>query len=154
MKKNNKNKKLNIKIERMKKKDLRFLYKMGKAQWGSVNWLTINYFKNSFNQPGLKYVAKSDDKIIGGVILVFEDIIPNWMRYLIVDVNFRGAGIGNKLLKKVISGLKPGESIFLDTSVSNKTAIKFYEENGFKNRGRITSFYGNCPAYFFEKNIK
>lgn len=143
-----------IKIVKMTKQDLPALLKFGKEQWPDDDWLTMSYLKASFVQPGSNYVAKIGDKVIGGVIMVYEDIEKNWIRYLIVSNDYRKQGIGRKLLEKMYSKLPIGESVFVDTGVSDKKAILFYEKLGFKNRGMVRSFYGNMPAYFFEKNIR
>lgn len=141
-------------LEKMQQKDLKVLYKLGVGQWPAEKWLTLDYLKSAFKQKGLHYVAKIDGKVVGGVIFVFEDIVKNWIRYIIVDKNARRLGIGARLINSLASSLKPGESIFVDTGVRDKTAIQFYEKNGFKKRGKIQSFYDKEPAYILEKNIK
>lgn len=146
--------KLSYSIEKMQQKDLKGLYKLGRAQWPGEKWLTPDYLKSPFKQKGLHYVAKIEGKVVGGVIFVFEDIIKNWIRYLIIDKNARRLGIGGELIKRLAGSLKPGESIFVDTGVRDKTAIQFYEKNGFKKRGKIQSFYDKESAYILEKNIK
>lgn len=143
-----------VKIVKMKKEDLRKLYQLGKDFWEKDEWLTKDYLKNSFLQPGIKYTAEIDGEIIGGIILIKQDIIENWLRYVIVSKEFRKLGIGTKLLNAVIAKLKPKDSIFVDTGISDKIAINFYLKNGFKKRGKINNFYDKCPAYFFEKSIK
>lgn len=152
--KNDKKEKINFKIRKMRKSDLKFLYKIGKTQWPDEDWLRMDFLKNSFNQKGPQYVATVDNKVVGGAILVYESVVQNWITYFIVDKNFRRKGIGSKLLRAITKHLKKGASIFVDTGVADKIAIKFYEKNGFKNRGKVSSFYGNRPAYIFEKMIK
>lgn len=150
----NKNTSADIKIEKMARKDLPALLALGEDQWGSADWLTMDYLKSSFEQRGPSYVAKSGEAVVGGVIFVYEDIVRNWIRYLIIDRKFRRLGIGTSLLEKIFKGIKPGESVFVDTGVSDKKAISFYEKCGFKNRGMVKSLYGNAPAYFLEKTFK
>jgi len=143
-----------IKIVKMQKKDLKDIFEMGKKQWLGKSWFGMDYIKNSFDQKGMEYVAKISNQVVGGIIMVREDIVKNWIRYLIVDKKYREKGIGSMLLEKIISHLKKGESIFVDTGVAYKSAVKFYEKQGFKNRGKVMSLYGNDQAYIFEKNIK
>lgn len=137
----------------MKTEDLEKIYKLGRKHWADDAWLTKKYLKSSFEQDGLSYVAKEDNKVVGGIIMVYEDIVKNWIRYLIIDKEFRGRGIGTQLMHQVTHHIKHGESIFVDTGVSDKGAIKFYEKCGFKNRGYIKSLYKDRPAYILEKNI-
>jgi ribosomal protein S18 acetylase RimI-like enzyme len=138
----------------MKQKDLKILFVLGKKYWkNKETWLTSEYINSSFNQKGASYVAKINDKIVGGIILVYEDIVKNWIRYLIVDSNYQKMEIGRKLLQKTLEHVGPGESVFLDVSADNKTAIKFYKRNGFKNKGRVKDLYQNDSAYIFSKKI-
>jgi ribosomal protein S18 acetylase RimI-like enzyme len=150
----NMNTSADIKIEKMARKDLPALLDLGKAQWKDSDWLTIEYLKSSFEQSGPSFVARLGEDVVGGVIFVYEDIVRNWIRYLIIDKKFRRLGIGTSLLEKIFKEIKPGESIFVDTGVSDKDAINFYEKCGFKNRGMVRSLYGNAPAYFLEKTLK
>lgn len=138
----------------MQEKDLKALFRMGKEQWLDKSWFEMDYIRSSFKQKGQSYIAKISDKIVGGIIMVREDIVKNWIRYLIIDKKHRKKGVGSELLEKIAKSLKKGESIFVDTGVAYKSAIKFYENQGFKNRGKVMSLYGNEHAYIFEKNIK
>jgi ribosomal protein S18 acetylase RimI-like enzyme len=142
-----------VKIEKMTRKDLTTLFHLGKAQWKKSDWLTIEYLRSSFEQSGPSYVAKISGDVVGGVIFVYEDIVRNWIRYLIIDKKIRRQGVGTALIQKIFEKIKPGESIFVDTGVSDKDAINFYEKCGFKNRGIVKSLYGNEPAYFLEKTF-
>jgi ribosomal protein S18 acetylase RimI-like enzyme len=145
---------MEIKIVKMEEGDLRELLKLGKKEWPDESWITLEYLKKTFAQEGLAYTAKIEDEIIGGIILLYEDVAKNWIRYLIVKKEFRRSGIGKMLLDKIVEKIKSGESIFVDTGVVDKAAIAFYEENGFKNRGKISSLYDQRAGYIFEKNIK
>lgn len=143
-----------IKIVKMKKADLKELFKIGKNQWPDESWLTMSYIESSFKQDGLSYTAKMGNKIVGGIIMVFEDIVRNWLRYLIIDKNFRQKGLGTRLLKKVENALAPGEGIYVDTGIINKITIKFYEKNGYKNLGKIKNLYKNRTGVIYKKIIK
>lgn len=145
---------LEIKILKMTSKNLSDLFKSGKAYWKDDNWLTMKYLKSSFGQDGLSYVAKSEGKIIGGVIFIYQDIVENWLRYLIVDKKYRRRGVGTALLQKVFKKIKTGESVFVDTGVHYKNTINFYGKLGFKNCGIVKNLYGNKSAYFLKKTIK
>ncbi|NTV55580.1 MAG: GNAT family N-acetyltransferase [Candidatus Moranbacteria bacterium] len=143
-----------IRIVKMEKSDVPILLEYGKRHWKDEGWLTKEYLTSSFGQAGLSYVAKYEKKTIGGVILVYEDIVRNWIRYVIVDKEFRNLGVGGRLLATIFSHMKAGESVFVDTGVTDKKAIMFYEKMGFKNRGEVKSLYENKSAYIFEKVIR
>lgn len=143
-----------IKIVKMATKDIGVLLKIGKAHWKDEDWLTRNYLKYSFIQPGISYVAKSENKVIGGIIFVYEDIVKNWIRYLIIEKKYRRQGVGKTLLQKIFYKTKKGESIFIDTGTQDKGTIAFYQKLGFKKCGMVRGLYGNKSAYFLKKTIK
>jgi len=64
---------------------------------------------------------------------------------LAVDSRFRGRGIGSELLKRFINFLKEkgAKSVYLEVSVRNRRAIRFYEKHGFKIVGLISKFYND-----------
>lgn len=137
----------------MQSKDLALLLELGKQEWSNEDWLTLEYLKASYNQEGAHYVALYEEKIIGGILLVRYDIVKNWIRYLIVDKHYRKKGIGASLVEKALHHIPNGESVFVDTGVTDKPATKFYEKMGFKNKGMVRGLYGKTAAYFFKKNI-
>ena len=139
----------------MTEEHLKPLLKMGKKHWPEDGWLTMSYLKNSLGQKGLSYAALENDRVIGGVIMVFEDIVKNWIRYIIIEENYRNSGTGSRLLEKITKHLKHGESIFVDAGagLEDRGAVHFYEKNGFKNRGKVKSLYGKHAGYILEKDI-
>ena len=127
---------------------------LAKNYWGNnESWLTIKYLSSSFHQESLSYVAKDGIETIGGIIMVYEDIVKNWIRLLIVDKKYQRSGIGSRLLRKVIKNMKKDESLFLDTGTENKGAIKFYKKHGFKLKGKIAELYNDKSAYIFKKKL-
>jgi ribosomal protein S18 acetylase RimI-like enzyme len=145
---------MEIKIVKMTESDLHDLFNFGKEQWPDESWVTLHYLQKTFGQEGLFYTAKVGDEIVGGIMMLFEDVAKNWLRYLIVKKDLRCNGIGKILLEKIAEKIKHGESIFVDTGVVDKAGIVFYEKNGFKNRGKVSSLYDKRAGYIFEKNIK
>lgn len=143
-----------IRIAKMSAKDINALLEIGKAHWKDESWLTRNYIKSSFVQPGASYVVKSENKVIGGIIFVYEDIVKNWIRYLIVEEKYRRQGVGKALLQKIFGKTKKGESIFLDTGTQDKGTIAFYQKLGFKKCGMARGLYGKKSAYFLKKTIR
>lgn len=150
----NKSKNPEVRIKKMAKSDLPSLLKIGNEFWEFQEWLTIDHLKNSFNQPGLSFVAEIQNKTVGGIILVFDDIAKNWIRFLVVDKKYQKCGIGRLLMQTIVSKLKKGENVYLDTGIANKKAIGFYEKMGFKNRGTVRKLYGKYGACFLEKKVE
>lgn len=92
------------------------------------------------------YVAVNDkNKILGGIFycsdlkeyglqLKTNKGRTSALRYLAVDDNFRGFGIGKALVKQTINHAKKDkkEKMFLHTLNSMKNASKIYEKEGFQ----------------------
>ena len=92
------------------------------------------------------YVAvSSNNKILGGIFycsdlkeyglqLKINSGRTCALRYLAVDDNFRGFGIGKALVKQTINHAKKDkkEKMFLHTLNSMKNASKIYEKEGFQ----------------------
>ncbi len=88
------------------------------------------------------YVAKIDEKIVGYIIIDIVEKNNNFMRYrkllqidtLCVDENYRGNGIGTKLLKFAQElGIKNNcTDIYLTVNPENENAIKVYENFGMR----------------------
>ena len=59
------------------------------------------------------------------------------LQKLYVLDKFQGRGIGNALMKRVISFVQPLEleCLWLDTHIKNEKGIRFYERHGFKISG-------------------
>lgn len=88
------------------------------------------------------YVAKIDKKIVGYIIIDIIEKKNSFMRYrkllqvdtLCVDENYRGKGIGTKLLEfaKNLGKENNCTDIYLTVNEENENAIKVYENFGMK----------------------
>lgn len=88
------------------------------------------------------YVAKIDEKIVGYIIIDIIEKKNSFMRYrkllevdtLCVDENYRGKGIGTKLLEfaKKLGKENNCTDIYLTVNEENDNAIKVYENFGMK----------------------
>lgn len=91
-----------------------------------------------FKEDEHKYlVAKDNGKILGYIGI---EKISGEMHIInmAVQPDFRGKGIGKKLLEKALS---PKDVVFLEVRVSNLPAQKIYEHFGFKNVGIRKNYY-------------
>lgn len=61
-----------------------------------------------------------------------------------VSPEFRGQGLGRKLLDEVSENLRKAgaTSILLQVEATNTTAINLYESSGFKKTGTLRDYYG------------
>lgn len=97
----------------------------------------IQISNNSFKE-GFYFLAQKKSKILG--ILFLTHLANNkpytgwWIFSLVVNRFFRGAGIGETLVKKAIEFVKEkkGRSICLTVNKQNFPAIRLYEKVGFR----------------------
>jgi ribosomal protein S18 acetylase RimI-like enzyme len=70
-----------------------------------------------------------------GVLIHREDAGTRWIEWLVVDLNYRRLGIGNKLLSELINiaAYSPFHKIWLDTRTENTSAKRFFEAFGFRH---------------------
>ena len=124
------------KIKSAKKGDLLRLFEIEKDVFNSVS---IEDFKNYFNEDRIKIWKISTRKIIGFVIFYHVkdeiEIIQICIMRACQRKNY-GSSIINKI--KNINGIR---KIFLEVSVENTKAVNFYLKNGFKKIGIRKAYY-------------
>lgn len=91
------------------------------------------------------YVAKFEGRLVGYIIIDIIEKKNNFMRYrklleidtLCIDENYRGKGIGTKLLEfaKELGRKNQCTDIYLTVSPENENAIKVYESFGMRVKG-------------------
>lgn len=79
------------------------------------------------------WVALDGDKVIGTIAAIDFDSKNLALRKMFVDSNYRGCGVGKKLLNSLVSwaGERKVKKICLGTIDKFTVAHKFYEKNGF-----------------------
>lgn len=115
--------------------------------------MSIRNLKYHFKKKNMILVASSDDAI-NGYALVF--IRPNHARiYSIATVpQFRGTGVGKKLMESIISQVKNISYISLEVRKDNTSAIKLYEKYGFQTVREIREYYDDgCSALKMKKSL-
>ena len=105
----------------------------------------INNLKNDFqNQNATYFIAKLDDEIVGfaGILKICDE--ANIMN-IVTRSNKRHLGVGERLLKELISSAKKQnlKSITLEVNVNNYPAIHLYEKFNFKRIGLRKKYYNN-----------
>jgi len=103
----------------------------------------LNNFPEKYKEPdGAFIIAKENNNIIGCVgIRKIEPKICE-MKRLFVNDNYKGKGIGKKLVEMIIeeAKIKNYERIRLDTINTMDAALNIYYKNGFH---RIEPYYNN-----------
>lgn len=114
----------------------------------SINdpWITLEMnFEQclpAFEGPLKKiYIAEINNKIAGFVIIQTVGTFKGYIQTICVSEEFRGKGIGKKLLQFCENTiLKYSPNIFICVSSFNKGAAKLYYDFGFKFVGELDNF--------------
>ncbi|XP_022083104.1 uncharacterized protein LOC110975182 isoform X1 [Acanthaster planci] len=108
---------------------------------------TYRYFIH--NWPQLCFLAMHQDKCVGAIVCKL-DIHKKMARrgyiaMLAVDENYRKLQIGSSLVKKAIRAMVRGEcdEVVLETEITNKPALRLYENLGFLRDKRLFRYYLN-----------
>lgn len=104
-----------------------------KAQWDELMFL--EWYERC---PEGFLVAESADRIIGYVICSAEGYIAS----IAVAAEERGKGIGSALIEHAVARLSP-KMLHLHCRVGNVGAQNFFKRLGFKETGRIRSYYSD-----------
>jgi ribosomal protein S18 acetylase RimI-like enzyme len=103
----------------------------------------LDNFPEKYKEPeGAFIIAKVNSNIVGCVgIRKIENKICE-MKRLFVNDNYKGKGIGKKLVEIIIeeAKMKNYEKIRLDTLSTMESALKIYYKNGFN---KIEPYYNN-----------
>ena len=145
------------KIEIIKKKYLDQVFGIEQLS-NSTPW-SYSSFIDCMNKNYQFYVCTDNKKVIGFFIASFS-LLEGHLLNISVAPNRKRQGVGNILLNKIESiaieyGIK---EIFLEVRESNREAIAFYENNGYRKIGLRKNYYklseGREDAVIYSKKIK
>ena len=109
-------------------------------------YVQMNYlsFINIYKDKGIMYIIEIKDEAIGmgGIRKIDDDICE--IKRMYIRPEFRGSGLGRKLIQKLIGQAKSfGYSIIrLETQIFMNTAHHIYRSHGFKERDVYPGFEG------------
>lgn len=100
-----------------------------------IKQLSLNEVCKS-NSTTIAY-CKIDNKTVGIALMANYKVISGkkgWIEDVVVDSDYRGKGIGRKLIEFLIDNAKNNNfsEIMLFTGYEKKAAISLYEKKGFK----------------------
>ncbi|RLF65972.1 MAG: ribosomal-protein-alanine N-acetyltransferase [Thermoplasmata archaeon] len=106
--------------------------------------------------PDLMIVAEREGSLLGFVVGALSTEDSGRILVLFVRRDYRGMGIGKRLLREVIRrmvtiyGVK---EITLEVHEKNETAIKLYEEFGFRKVKKLHGYYNGEDGWLMVKKI-
>lgn len=158
---------MKIRIEKLKKRDILGFYKLFKQS------LTEDFkeyspevvafqWKRHRRERLLKWIkfgdeyvflAKNEDGKLVGVLMAQRNIGGvSYCDWLIVSRDFRGMGVGSKMVAFWEKWVKKNKGHMLILS-SDKRNLKFYKKNGFAKYGHLVGGYFNDDDYLLCKKI-
>ncbi|XP_066526365.1 N-alpha-acetyltransferase 30 [Hoplias malabaricus] len=108
---------------------------------------TYRYFIH--NWPQLCFLAMVERNCVGAIVCKLDMhkkmFRRGYIAMLAVDSKFRRKGIGTNLVKKAIYAMVDGDcdEVVLETEITNKSALKLYENLGFVRDKRLFRYYLN-----------
>ncbi|XP_063295300.1 N-alpha-acetyltransferase 30 [Pelobates fuscus] len=108
---------------------------------------TYRYFIH--NWPQLCFLAMVEEECVGAIVCKLDMhkkmFRRGYIAMLAVDSKYRRKGIGTNLVKKAIYAMVEGDcdEVVLETEITNKSALKLYENLGFVRDKRLFRYYLN-----------
>ncbi|XP_041071113.1 N-alpha-acetyltransferase 30 [Carcharodon carcharias] len=108
---------------------------------------TYRYFIH--NWPQLCFLAMVGDECVGAIVCKLDMhkkmFRRGYIAMLAVDSKYRRKSIGTNLVKKAIYAMVEGDcdEVVLETEITNKSALKLYENLGFVRDKRLFRYYLN-----------
>ncbi|XP_050344568.1 N-alpha-acetyltransferase 30-like [Nymphalis io] len=108
---------------------------------------TYRYFIH--NWPKLCFLASHEGKCIGAIVCKLDmhrnNVKRGYIAMLAVDEKYRKKKIGSKLVQKAIRAMidDNADEVVLETEITNKPALKLYENLGFVRDKRLFRYYLN-----------
>lgn len=108
---------------------------------------TYRYFIH--NWPKLCFLARHEGTCIGAIVCKLDlhqnSVKRGYIAMLAVDEGYRKKKIGSRLVRKAIQAMinDNADEVVLETEITNKPALKLYENLGFVRDKRLFRYYLN-----------
>lgn len=143
-----------IEFELMQSWHLPAVYELECELFAGEEWSLAQFREELAQVPAsrLYWVALAEQKVVGyfGIMLVddFADIAT-----LAVAVPYRGQGLGSRMVRTMLATAaeRGARRVLLEVRVTNESAIRLYEQFGFKRIAERPNYYGpGLDAYMME----
>ena len=132
-----------IKLRKFKISDLDRILEVEKSSFSASHAYSERRFKSLYRaHPDDFIVAGKENKIIGYIIAYSKRGFLEF-NSIAVDKNYRGMGIGSRLMNFVLEKFKNRgfKKAFLEVITTDKKVISFYEKRGFQIKKTLKGFY-------------
>lgn len=115
----------------------------------------VDYSNYIGNPHQIIYLAFADDRAVGQIVVKRNWNNYAYVEYIKVDKQYRGYGVGKKLIGQAKRWVKDGgmKGFMLETQSNNVRACKFYESCGFVIGGFDSYVYRGLDKYRDETAI-
>ncbi|MFA0234627.1 MULTISPECIES: N-acetyltransferase [Vibrio] len=126
------------------KQELADIYQLEHALFGAHAY-PLFFFRQAFDCWGKGLlVAKQDSKIAGYALTTTTDQQNEfWVLSLAVDQNYRGMGVGRKLMQQVVEQLPRDARLLLTVDPNNTSARALYASMGFVTIKQEDNYFGD-----------
>ena len=120
---------------------------------------TARNFSDCIEKGYYSMVLEDKERLVGFAIMAISSEESHLLN-IGVNIDFRGSGFGEQILKKMIiaAEVMGSKKIILEVRVSNKIAYRLYEKLGFHEVGERKKYYrlpeGREDAYVMSKTLK
>ena len=120
---------------------------------------TARNFSDCIEKGYYSMVLEDKERLVGFAIMAISSEESHLLN-IGVNIDFRGSGFGEQILKKMIiaAEVMGSKKIILEVRVSNKIAYRLYEKLGFHEIGERKKYYrlpeGREDAYVMSKTLK
>lgn len=112
----------------------------------------ISTLADMYGKPSYKFLGIFNRNRLGGYIILLDSIDIYEVIKIAISPNYRGRGLGKKLLTSVLNDLD--KNLILEVRVSNEPAINLYEGLRFKKINIRKGYYEDTGedgiVYLFE----
>ncbi len=123
----------------------------------SIKHWNQNQWENELEKDYVTAIGIFSNNTILGVCVFHKIHDEAEIRYLSVHPSYKRRGLGKKLIYKILQECKNEniKRIFLEVSLKNKQALKFYDYFGFETISIRKKYYKDgSDALLKEKNVK
>lgn len=128
---------------------------------GSEPWKSLGYGNkealliSKFSKKNFTLAALSQNRVVGLIIFKKNFLFGNYLNLLVVDQNYRGLGLGKKLMREFEKHtFTDSKNIYICVSDFNLDAINFYKKIGYKKIGKIKDLIVKGSSEIFLRKTK
>ena len=122
------------------------------SKWHKLEKITYQIARNEYTY----LVAENNNKLVGVCSAYISEGNVLSIEKLHILPEYKGLGIGSKLLGELINNFKNIKTLVLEVVKNNNNAISFYENKGFVKVKEMDIVVNgvNVPCYVMERQLK